>query len=188
MKNIKEPCDSELVDVKQYIKDVEVELKYSTTDNFTGKVIYSFSKAFLRYGTVKKMSVAQSALKEKGYRLKIWDAFRPVEAQFVLWEVYPDDDFVADPTKGFSNHSRGNTVDVTLVDGLGNEIEMPTGFDRFEDMAKYDYKAEENKESAQNSLLLSRVMKKCGFKQSSSEWWHFVDDEPYPVEKEFSLL
>ena len=61
------------------------------------------------------------ALKEKGYRLKIWDAFRTVEAQFVLWEVYPVDEFVADPNKGGSSHNCGNTVDVTVIDENGNE-------------------------------------------------------------------
>ena len=177
--------NDEIVSVAKYIDDIFVQLKYSTTDNFTGKVIYNFSNAYLRYGTVKRLQKVQSALKEKGFRLKIWDAFRPVYAQFVMWEAYPDDDFVADPTTGFSSHSRGNTVDVTVVDKNGNEIPMPTGFDDFEGMIKYDYEAKENEEATKNSNMLKEIMINAGFHPCTTEWWHFRDIDTYPVEKDF---
>ncbi len=174
-----------MVPVIEYIDDISFDMKYSTTDNFTGKVIYDFSQPWLRYGTVKKLLYAQSLFREKGFRLKIWDAFRPIKAQFVMWEVYPNDDFVADPTKGFSNHSRGNTVDITLTDMNGVELKMPTGFDCFEDMAKYDYSNEENRETAQNALMLREIMIKSGFRPSTTEWWHYGDTDVYPVDKDF---
>ena len=115
-----EPADETLVTVTDYIPGIFVELKYATEDNFTGQVIYGFTDARLRYGTVKKLARVQAALLEQGYSLKIWDACRPVSAQFALWEVCPDPVYVANPNKGYSSHSRGNTVDVTLVlsDGL----------------------------------------------------------------------
>jgi D-alanyl-D-alanine dipeptidase len=179
------PDDFEMVCISEYLKDVPIELRYSTENNFTGKVIYNFTSAYLRYGTLKKLSYAQSMFKEKGLGIKIWDAFRPVEAQFVMWEVYPDDDYVADPTKGFSTHSRGNTVDITLVDKDGKEIPMPTGFDDFEAMAAYDYDSNENEETTKNAYMLKEIMIKAGFLPSTSEWWHFRDRDVYPVAENF---
>ena len=92
--------DEMFVRIRDYIPDIVVELKYATADNFTGQIIYDFEDAFLRYGTVKKLRAVQDALREQGLSLKIWDAFRPVSAQFRLWEVYPDATFVANPQTG----------------------------------------------------------------------------------------
>ena len=175
-----EPSDEELVLIKDYIPDIFVDLKYSTEDNFTGKVIYDFSEPSLRCGTVKKLIEVQNELKEKGFSLKIWDAFRPVEAQFKLWEACPDPVFVTDPTKGYSNHSRGNTVDVTLVTLEGKEIEMPSGFDDFSGLADRDY-SDVSETARQNALLLEETMASHGFSFYSGEWWHFTDQIQYPV-------
>ena len=120
-----EPRDDELVTVMDYIPTVFVELRYATTDNFTGQVIYDFTEAKLRYGTVKKLARVQESLLKQGYSLKIWDAFRPVSAQYRLWEVCPNGTYVANPNTGYSSHSRGNTIDLTLVRADGTEIPMP---------------------------------------------------------------
>lgn len=93
----KEPEDDEYVLVKKYIPDIYAELMYATENNFTGVRIYDFTDAYLRYGTVKKLANVQKELKEQGYSLKIWDAYRPFEAQQKLWEVYPDPNYVANP-------------------------------------------------------------------------------------------
>lgn len=175
-----EPADEELVQVLDYIPSVYVELKYATQDNFTGTVIYGFDEAYLRYGTVKKLAQAQAELLEQGYSLKIWDAYRPVSAQFKLWEVYPDPVYVANPNTGFSSHSRGNTVDVTLVTAEGGEVEMPTGFDDFSALADRDY-SDVPEPARGNALLLENVMSACGFRCYSGEWWHFSDSTSYPV-------
>lgn len=79
-----------MVRILDYIPTVYIELKYATTDNFTGKIIYDFTDASLRYGTIKKLKAVQEELPEKGYSLKIWDAYRPVNAQFALWDVCPN--------------------------------------------------------------------------------------------------
>ena len=110
-----EPEDTGFVPVSDYIPEIVVELRYSTEDNFTGEQIYPFTDAYLRYGTVKKLLLAQDILRSKGLGLKLWDAFRPVSAQFALWEVCPDPRYVADPRTGFSFHSRGNTVDASVL-------------------------------------------------------------------------
>lgn len=123
--------DRDFVNLTDVIPGLAVELRYAGEDNFTGQKIYDFEDAYLRFGTAKKLAAAAAELAEQGLYLKIWDGFRPVEAQFYLWEVWPDPNFVSDPTVGFSSHSRGNTVDLTLVNALGEEAEMPSGFDDF---------------------------------------------------------
>ncbi|MDO4481941.1 MAG: M15 family metallopeptidase [Bacillota bacterium] len=178
--------DEDFVNVKEYIPDIEVELKYASEDNFTGWVIYDFDEAYLRYGTVRKLAEAQDKLKEKGFRIKIWDAFRPVSAQFKLWEVYPDDTFVANPNTGASSHSRGNTVDITLVKTGGDYVEMPTGFDDFSEQAKRTYEGV-SEAAKMNSLLMERIMEECGFEPYENEWWHFSDRDEYPVEENYKF-
>ena len=174
----------DFVKVKDYIPDIFIELKYNTTDNFTGQKIYDFSDAYLRYGTVEKLISVQEELRKKGFSLKIWDAFRPTQAQFILWEVCPDSTYVANPNKGFSSHSRGNTVDITIVDGEGNEFVMPTGFDDFSSLANRDY-SDCIEEAAKNAEMLERLMLDNGFKAYFGEWWHFTDLDEYPVEEIF---
>lgn len=175
------PEDRDLVRVTDYIPGIIVDLKYSTEDNFTGKTIYDFEDVFLRYGTVMKLKAAAEELQSMGLNLKIWDGFRPVSAQFKLWEICPDDTYVADPNKGYSNHSRGFAVDVTLVDGEGREVEMPTAFDDFSAKADRDY-SECTITATENARLLESVMEKHGFSGYWGEWWHFNDTTKYDVE------
>ena len=179
-----EPEDADFVRMTDYLDGILVELKYAAQDNFTGQVIYEFQDAYLRYGTVKKLLLVQNELADYGFRLKIWDGFRPVSAQFTLWEVCPDPTYVANPEKGYSSHSRGNTVDLTLVYEDGGKVEMPTGFDDFSAMADRDY-SDCPEEAAGNAQLLQQVMEKHGFKGYFGEWWHFSDTESYPVEETF---
>ncbi len=179
-----EPEDADFVRVRDYLPEVLQQLPYATADNFTGHRIYDFSEVFLRYGTVKKLRSVCEELAEQGLNLKIWDGFRPVSAQFKLWEVCPDDTYVADPNQGFSSHSRGNTVDVTLVDRDGSEIEMPTGFDDFTAKADRDY-SDVPEVPAANAILLQNTMEKYGFTGYFGEWWHFQDTVSYPVEAVF---
>lgn len=127
----KEPENDEYVLVKKYIPDIYVELRYATENNFTGVKIYDFTEAYLRYGTVKKLAQVQKELKQQGYSLKIWDAYRPFEAQQKLWEVYPDPNYVANPANGMKKHNLGGTVDITMVAADGTVISMPTEFDDF---------------------------------------------------------
>ena len=179
------PAPEDFVLVTDYLPQAAVDLRYAGPDNFTGESIYDFTDAYLRYGTVEKLSQAQEALEEAGYSLLIWDAFRPTAAQFRLWEVCPDPVYVANPETGYSSHSRGNTVDVTLTDRAGNAMEMPSGFDDFSPLADRDY-SDASPEAAANARLLEDVMTACGFRPYSGEWWHFTDTDDYPVEEVFS--
>ena len=172
--------DKTLVRIRDYIPTVLVDLKYATKDNFTGVVIYDFTEPSLRYGTVKKLAKVQEELLASGYSLKIWDAYRPPSAQFKLWEVCPNPVYVANPNKGFSSHSRGNTIDVTLVKADGSAIEMPTGFDDFSKHADRDY-SDVSDTAAENAKYLEGLMKKHGFNCYFGEWWHYSDSVAYPV-------
>lgn len=180
-----EPEPGEFVRAADYIPNLSVSLPYAGTDNFTGQVIYDFQDAWLRWGTVQKLVRAAEELEEEGYGLLIWDAFRPTWAQFRLWEVCPDGNYVADPTRGFSSHSRGNTVDLTLTGPDGAPVEMPSGFDEFSALADRDY-SDVSREAAANARLLEDVMTRQGFTGYRAEWWHYSDTDPYPVEEEFS--
>ena len=182
-----EPEDGEFVRVLDYIPGIFQELPYATEENFTGQVIYGFPDAYLRYGTVKKLASVQKALAEKGYSLKIWDGFRPTSAQWKLWEICPDPTYVSDPTKGYSSHSRGNTVDITLIFPDGTEAEMPTGFDDFTHYADRDY-GDCSPEAAENARLLEDAMKEAGFSVYFGEWWHFTDTDSYGVAEDFCPL
>ena len=180
-----EPAPGDFVRVLDYIPSMYQELRYATADNFTGQVIYDFTDAYLRYSTVKKLAAVNEDLAQLGLALKIWDGFRPVSAQFKLWEVCPDPTFVANPTKGFSSHSRGNTVDVTLVAQDGTELEMPSAFDDFSAKANRDY-SDTTKTAADHAELLEILMEKHGFYGYFDEWWHFYDNDQYPVEENFT--
>ncbi|MBQ8400190.1 MAG: SH3 domain-containing protein [Clostridia bacterium] len=177
-----EPDDDDFVLVKTYIPDIFVDLRYSTEFNFTNEKIYDFTDVWLRYGTVKKLISVQADLKQSGLSLKIWDGFRPPSAQFKLWAICPDSTYVSNPYNGFSSHSRGNTVDVTLVHTDGTELVMPTGFDDFSKRADRDY-SDCSDEAATNATLLETLMQKYGFKPYFGEWWHFSDMQSYPVEE-----
>ena len=174
-----EPEDA-LVSVWEYLPNVNVELKYATADNFTGQVIYDSGNAQLRFGTLQKLQKAQDRLGMEGYRLLIWDAYRPVEAQWKLWELCPDPNFVSDPNRGFSRHSRGNTVDVTLVTLDGEAVEMPSGFDEFSPLADRDY-SDVSDVARANAERLEQAMTAAGFRGYDKEWWHYSDTTDYPV-------
>lgn len=175
----KEPEDDEYVLVNKYIPDIYVELMYATDNNFTGVRIYGFTDAYLRYGTVKKLANVQKELKEQGYSLKIWDAYRPFEAQQKLWEVYPDPNYVANPANGMKKHNLGGTVDITMVAADGSIILMPTEFDDFSLKADRNYSDIDNEEAVNNVMILQNAMENNGFTGYQGEWWDYSDTVEY---------
>ena len=178
----KEPEDDEYVLVKKYIPDIYVELRYATENNFTGVKIYDFTEAYLRYGTVKKLAQVQKELKQQGYSLKIWDAYRPFEAQQKVWEVYPDPNYVANPANGMKKHNLGGTVDITMVAADGSVISMPTEFDDFSLKADRDYSDIEDEEAVKNVMILQNAMENNGFTGYQGEWWDYSDTVEYEAE------
>lgn len=173
--------DGQLVRILDYIPDAVIDLRYATTNNFTGTVIYDSSEAYLCFGTVKKLMNVQAQLKEKGYMILIWYAYRPIEAQWALWNVCPDPNFVADPNNGVTSHGRGNTMDISLVyDEDGSEVTMPSLFDEFNASADRDYN-DVSAEAAANAQLLEEVMFSNGFTGYRGEWWDYSDTNRYEL-------
>ncbi|WP_178196671.1 M15 family metallopeptidase [Ligilactobacillus sp. Marseille-Q7487] len=154
--------------------DIIVDLRYATTNNFTNHVIYDFTTAIARTGTAQKLAVASDIVKKQGYRLKIWDAYRPVKAQERLFEVYPDPEFVAKPNPNFS-HQKGVTFDVTLTFADGTECEMPTAFDDFSSQAHRDAKRTPTQDKYYQ--ILDQAMTRAGFVGYENEWWDYRDSQ-----------
>ncbi|GEM_PF-247420 len=163
-----------LVRVSDIDPSIVIDLKYATKDNFTGMRVYPDNAvALLRKDTALKLKNANEASKKDGYRIKVLDAYRPQYIQYVFWYFVPNPNFVSDPLRG-SKHNRGASVDVTLVDKDGNEIEMGTAFDDFTEEAAYDY-PRHTETALKNMKYLRDVMEGAGFKGISTEWWHFDD-------------
>lgn len=165
-----------LVLIKDIDSTIVQDLRYASSNNFTKTKIYSDNVCALRFGSAAKLKNANSYLKKSGFRIKVYDAYRPVSAQVKFWSIVPDERYVANPGKGGSNHSKGCAVDVTLVDKNNKELDMPTNFDDFTGKAARNSKtwtAEERK----NVSILTDSMKKAGFVTISSEWWHFDDSD-----------
>lgn len=165
---------SDFTNIQVLDPSIIVDLRYATTNNFTGQVVYDFNTAIARTGTAKKLAKASAYLREKGYRIKVWDAYRPVSAQERLFEVYPDPSFVAKPNPNFS-HQKGVTFDLTICDLDGNEIPMQTEFDNFTSAAFRNAKRSAIHEKNYN--ILNDAMIAAGFVGYENEWWDYRDSE-----------
>lgn len=170
-------------DLEEITKDDNfiLDIVYATDNNFIGKKLYDDSTCILRRKTKEKLIRANNELLAKGYKIKIWDAFRPIEYQKHMWDFFPDERFVTNPDKGNSNHCKGSAVDVTLCTLDGKEVDMPTEFDHFGKESfrtSYDLCSEEIKN---NVLLLENTMIKYGFLPFETEWWHFNDSDNYEI-------
>ncbi len=162
--------------------DVTIDLRYATPANFTGKPVYARAEAFLHADAARHLSRAIGLAAALGLRLKIFDAFRPSEAQWALWNFRPDPDFIADPRRG-SPHSRGVAVDLTLVDAAsGKEIDMGTEFDAFTPLS-YHGSTEVGVEAQRNRHMLLGLMSAAGWDFYMREWWHYqlFESKRYPV-------
>lgn len=162
---------AELVDIQTIIPGIQVDLKYATEDNFTGQVVYDFNCCLLVQEAAFCLMDVQTELETVGLGLKVWDGYRPMEAQWKFWELVPDERYVSDPRKG-GRHTRGTAVDLTLVTKEGEELPMPSAFDDFSEKAHRDYMGA-SLEATQNRDFLQEVMERHGFQGLPSEWWHF---------------
>lgn len=172
---------STIVNVQSVNPHIVLDIRYATTNNFTGKKVYDSANCLLRASTARKLSDAQHELEQSGLGLKVYDCYRPLAVQRKFWSLVPDERYVANPAKG-SRHNRGAAVDLTLVDRNGQELPMPTPFDDFTDKAHRDY-TQLPPEALKNRALLEQVMTRHGFVGLPTEWWHFDDaDWPsYPI-------
>ena len=164
--------DTAVVRLLDLDSTIVTDVRYATENNFTGKILYPNDEVYIRKIVGDSLSAANKYLKENyDLRIKIFDAFRPLSVQKQMWEILPDNRYVADPAKG-SRHNRGAAVDVTLIDSTGEQLKMGTSYDNFTEKAHFAYEKISNEER-HNRNLLRRVMVKFGFEPITSEWWHF---------------
>jgi len=169
---VDENPNKELVEIKDFVPGVVLDLRYATMNNFTGEQIYPIAKAFVRLPVAKSLRIVQEALNKRGLGLKIYDAYRPYSATIKFYEVFHDTAYEASPWLG-SRHNRGSAVDVSLVDlYTGEELQMPTGFDNFSKKAHSGY-MDLPKNVLKNREILIATMQQHGFKGYPSEWWHY---------------
>jgi D-alanyl-D-alanine dipeptidase len=170
----------DLVEITEAKDGVELDIVYATPRNVTGKPVYTHPAAWLHKEAAPKLARAAELAGKLGYRLRLFDAFRPSEAQWVFWNHVPDPDFFADPRKG-SPHSRGVAVDLTLT-ADGAALDMGTGFDALTPLSYHG--ATEISEAAQrNRYALLGIMSTAGWDFYMNEWWHYQLFQPrrYPL-------
>lgn len=175
----------DLVDVRAFIPDIAIDLRYATSRNVTNRAIYpARMPCLLRIETAEKLKTAQALLRAQGYGLRIWDAYRPPEVQEELHQHGGSTGMFLSPETGWSRHCGGIAVDLTMVDAGGTEQRMPTYFD--EDFANASHHYRGNDPVVRRNLqILKDAMTQAGFAQLESEWWHFDDGDyvsnPQPV-------
>lgn len=161
-----------LVKINQATHQVQVDLKYATSDNFTGEPVYQYAACFLRPQAEALLINARDLALIQGWHLRIFDAFRPSESQWKLWNHTPDPEFLADPRRG-SPHSRGVAIDLTLIDmKTGEALDMGTGFDEFS-LKSHHGNTEISKLAQKNRMLLMGLMTTAGWDFYRNEWWHY---------------
>lgn len=164
--------EKELVDLEKAIPGLVLDIRYATTNNFTGERIYDMAKAYARRPVAESLKRVQEALRTRGLGVKIFDAYRPYRATVKFYEVYRDTTYVASPYRG-SRHNRGCALDLTLIDlKSGKELEMPTGYDSFSRTA-WPSTPVADPHVRKNREMLIDIMEKNGFRVNASEWWHY---------------
>ncbi len=166
-------ASSDLVDVATVNAGIKLDIRYATNNNFTGKKIYDKARCFLLRFVAEKLDHVHKKLAKRGLGLKVFDGYRPLAAQRKMWVLVPDERYVSNPAKG-GRHTRGTTVDVTLVTlADGKEVEMPTPFDDFTERAHADTTEGISPKAIANRSLLRSLMEAEGFIALPTEWWHF---------------
>ncbi len=171
-----------LVKITEAEFDVELDIRYATNDNITGKPLYKKAEAYLHPVAAEKLKTAIAIAKAQGLRFKIFDAYRPLEIQQALWNHTPDPEFLSNPETGSVPHCRGVAIDLTLLDTKGSELDMGTGFDEFSPKSHHGVFTVSKKAQA-NRLLLMGIMTTADWDFYRNEWWHYQLFTPreYPV-------
>ena len=186
--------------LSDFVPEIVQEIRYFSTFNFVGDRIDGYEEpcAIMTREAARALKAISGRATVAGYRLKIFDAYRPAKAvrHFVLWGIedldqrmkpffYPDVEkqelFVRGYIASQSSHSRGSTVDLTLLDmSTGKEVDMGSPFDYFSELSHPDSRLV-SREQYENRMFLQDLMVKGGFRPYDCEWWHFtMEDEPYP--------
>jgi zinc D-Ala-D-Ala dipeptidase len=165
-----------LIEITEQEFDVLLDLRYASANNVCAQKLYNQANCFLAKDAITPLKKAISLAKNLGYKLKIWDCYRPIEVQKFMYDKFPSSDpeggFISNPQTGAIPHCRGVAIDLTLCDLSGKEIEMGTDFDDFSKAASHFYH-EISDEAKKNRLILLGIMTLAGFDFYNAEWWHY---------------
>ena len=163
-------CEN-LTEISPATHDVALQIAYASPDNFTGAPVYQRVACYLNTEAAARLRLSVDLAGQIGFRLRVFDAYRPTEAQWQLWTHTPDPNFVADPRRG-SPHSRGAAVDLTLEDQAGRPLEMGTPFDDFT-VQSHHGRTDVGPGAQRNRALLLGIMTAAGWDYYQNEWWHY---------------
>lgn len=174
----------QLVNLASANPNIKLDIRYATALNFLGFPFYTQAVCYVHQEVAEALNLIQNELEPLQLSLKVFDGYRPLHIQQMLWNRVQNEKYVSNPEKFKGGHTRGMAVDLTLIDVKGNELEMPSEFDEFNEKAHSDYPHASPK-AKQHRELLKSIMEKHGFKNYFFEWWHFDlqgwnDDSKYP--------
>lgn len=176
-----------LIKITEKEFDVILDIRYASKNNVCQQKLYSKPACYLHKDLIEPLKKAISLAKNLGFKLKIWDCFRPLEVQKFMYDQFPNSEggegFVSNPENGAVPHCRGVAIDLTLTDLDGNEIEMGTDFDEFSSLAFHDCQ-EVSKTAQDNRIILLEIMSAVGLDFYSKEWWHYQAFNPREFEIE----
>jgi len=164
-------ADTTFVRLADFSDEFAYDLRYATENNFLKARVYDCAECYTRVKTAKALIAANREFREKGYRIRFFDCYRPNDVQYKMWELVPNPQYVANPVKG-SIHNKGGAVDITLETLAGKELDMGTDFDFFGRRAYHD-NTDLPEEVLRNRKLLKETMEANGFWSIRTEWWHY---------------
>lgn len=194
--------DDEFVNPEELIPDIVIDLPYSDKNHAFRSLpegdipvpkFYTTNECLMTLKLAERLKLAQDSLRNirthdgqnypEGIGIKIWDGYRPRAIQYLMFAIYPNPVYIADPTTG-SKHNRGGATDVTLIDlATGEELEMPTLFDDFSEKASHSYNSLPANVIANRTLLKNIMTQVAGLNMYNAEWWHYElpDASSYPL-------
>ena len=168
---------AELIDIRLVVPDIEIYQIFGTPENFTGQVLYQRSVPVLQIRTARKLKLAAEKFAADGYKIKIYDCYRPKSVQFILYDIVQNSSYIANPYNSASNHNRAAAVDMTLIGPDGVELDFPSPMHTFTKLVYRDSRDKWTEEQRRNVDYMTDIMTSCGFKIIRSEWWHFSDTD-----------
>lgn len=163
--------DTIFVNLRTLSDNFIYDMKYATADNFLKSNVYGCDSCYVRMATATSLIKANKEFLKLGFRIKIYDCYRPLDIQKKMWKIVPNAKYVANPKHG-SVHNRGGAIDITLVDHEGMELDMGTKFDHFGPESAHSFLNLEH-HVIENRKFLKSIMEKNGFSGIKSEWWHY---------------
>ena len=171
-----------LIEITENKHNVIIDIRYASSNNFTGAPVYKRAACYLNNEAEIALKKAIKIAADKNLKIKIFDAFRPLEIQKALWNHTPDPNFLSNPETGSCPHCRGVAVDLTLLDKNGNELDMGTEFDTFSPLSHHGNN-EVPPDAQKTRELLKKIMTEAGWDFYKNEWWHYqlFDCRKYPL-------